>query len=198
MTHIIELQERDYKILDDIKEFKTVLAEDVAKLYWNDPKIKNSLLCCQKRLKLLTDNRKLSRTRENTTSSYYYYKGKRPIQLRHKSLIYKLYVQIATQSDIQVVKYQTEKEFTDDKGQVLRCDLFLVIKKNEDYIPVICECNLAHIYKEKYTYFIQSESYKQYFGGNNPLIIDVTKFSRSISSIPVTTVRIDEINKLIL
>lgn len=195
---IIELQERDQSILNDISIFKTVQAEDVAKLYWNDPKIKNSLLCCQKRLKLLYENKKVNRWRENTTSSYYYYIGKKSTQIRHKALIYKLYVQIATQSDIQVVKYSTEKEFKDDRGNLLRADLFLVIKKNEDYIPVIAEVDLAHIYKEKYTYFIQSESYKQYFGGNNPLIIDVTKFSRSISSIPITTVRIDEINELVL
>lgn len=194
---IIELQDRDKAILSDIKEFKTVLAEDVAKLYWNDPKIKNSLLCCQKRLKLLYENKKLNRWRENTTSSYYYYNGKKSTQLKHQALIYKLYVQIATQSDIQVVKYQTEKEFKDDRGNLLRADLFLVIKKNDDYIPIICECNLAHIYKEKYTYFIQSESYKQYFP-IKPIIIDVTRFSRSISSINITTVRIDEINELVL
>lgn len=188
---IIELQERDLKILEDIKLFKTVLAEDVCKMYWNNSK--NGLLCTQRRLRLLHENKKLNRWRENTTSSYYYYKGKKPIQLKHNSLIYKLYVRLATQEDI--VKFYTEKEFKNNKGESLRCDLFLIVKKGTEYIPVICEVNLAHIYKDKWTYFINSGSYKKYFP-IAPIILDVTRFNRSISSIPIITIRLNEIENI--
>ena len=151
----MKMTDRDYKIIEFIKEFKIVSSSTIARLYFP------SLATAERRLKKLVDHRKLFRTRDNIISEYIYY-IKKPTNLKHCILIAEVYSKLATNKDIQLIKYKREYEIK-FRAKTFRTDLMAVIKSNNKLIPILIEIDLTKSYKDKYTEYINSKHYQQKF-----------------------------------
>lgn len=152
---MMKMTDRDYKIIEFIKEFKIVSSSTIARLYFP------SLATAERRLKKLVDHRKLFRTRDNIISEYIYY-IKKPTNLKHCILIAEVYSKLATNKDIQLIKYKREYEIK-FRAKTFRTDLMAVIKSNNKLIPILIEIDLTKSYKDKYTEYINSKHYQQKF-----------------------------------
>ena len=152
---MMKMTDRDYKIIEFIKEFKIVSTTTIARLYFP------SLATAERRLKKLVDHKKLLRTRDNIISEYVYY-IKKPTNLKHCILIAEVYSKLATNKDIQLIKYKREYEIK-FRAKTLRTDLMAVIKSNNKLIPILIEIDLTKSYKDKYTEYINSKYYQQKF-----------------------------------
>lgn len=169
----IELQKRDIEIINTIKEFKAIRANELASLHFEG---KNALLLCQRRLTKLTENKKqLRRWRASILEPYYYYYGSKPKQLVHMAKVAEVYTHLKKHYDI--LKYSVEKEFKFANGKSLRADLMVVLKTKNNYIKVVLvEVNRSHIYSYKWDSFILEGYYKQYMP-TEPIVLDVSKFN---------------------
>ena len=153
---MMKMTDRDFKIIDFIKEFKCVSTTTIARLYFP------SLATAERRLKKLVDNKKLLRARDNIISEYVYY-IKKPTNLKHCILIAEVYSKLATNKDIQLIKYKREYEIK-FRAKTLRTDLMAVIRtKDNKLVPILIEIDLTKSYKDKYTEYITSKHYQQKF-----------------------------------
>lgn len=177
------MTDRDYKIIEFIKEFKIVSSSTIARLYFP------SLATAERRLKKLVDHKKLLRTRDNIISEYVYY-IKKPTNLKHCILIAEVYSKLATNKDIQVIKYKREYEIK-FRAKTLRTDLMAVIKSNNKLIPILIEIDLTKSYKDKYTEYINSKYYQQKFP-MIPVIVVVSNRTPK-ANIPVKWFKLNEI-----
>lgn len=75
---------RDTEIIDFISEYKVASTATIAEIMFP------SLSACQKRLKVLHDNKQINRIRDNINSQYIYF-TKQPKQLRHSILVTDFY-----------------------------------------------------------------------------------------------------------
>lgn len=152
---MMKMTDRDFKIIDFIKEFKCVSTTTIARLYFP------SLATAERRLKKLVDHKKILRTRDNIISEYIYY-IKKPTNVKHCYIIAEVYSKLATNKDIQLIKYKREYEIK-YRAKTLRTDLMAVIKSNNKLIPILIEIDLTKSYKDKYTEYINSKYYQQKF-----------------------------------
>lgn len=153
---MMKMTNRDFKIIDFIKEFKCVSTTTIARLYFP------SLATAERRLKKLVENKKLLRARDNIISEYVYY-IKKPTNLKHCILIAEVYSKLATNKDIQLIKYKREYEIK-FRAKTLRTDLMAVIRtKDNKLVPILIEIDLTKSYKDKYTEYINSKHYQQKF-----------------------------------
>lgn len=152
---MLQLTDRDMKVINFIKEFKMASTSTIARLFFP------SKATAEKRLRKLVDNRKLFRTRETILDEYVYY-IKRPTNSKHCILIAEIYSKLATNKDIQLIKYNREYEIK-FRTKSLRTDLMAVIKSNGKLIPILIEIDLTKAYKDKYTEYINSKYYQQKF-----------------------------------
>lgn len=191
----IELQARDIEIINTIKEFKAIRANELASLYFEG---KNALLLCQRRLTKLTENKKqLRRWRASILEPYYYYWGSKPKQLVHMAKVAEVYAHLKKHYDI--LKYTVEKEFKFGNGKSLRADLMVILRTEANDIKVLLvEVNRSHIYSYKWDSFILDGYYKQ-FMPSEPIILDVSKFaSYKTNTKNVIHVRENEINSIVI
>lgn len=152
---MMKMTDRDYKIIEFIKEFKIVSTTTIARLYFP------SLATAERRLKKLVEHKKLLRTRDNIISEYVYY-TKKPTNIKHSLMIADIYSKLATNKDIQLIKYKREYEIK-FRAKTLKTDLMAVIKSNNKLVPILIEIDLTKAYKDKYTEYINSKYYQQKF-----------------------------------
>lgn len=180
---MMKMTDRDYKIIEFIKEFKAVSTTTIARLYFP------SLATTERRLKKLVEHKKLLRTRDDVISEYYYY-TKRPTNIKHCLIIADIYSKLATNKDIQLIKYKREY-LIKYRVKELRTDLMVVIKSNNKLIPILIEIDLTKAYKDKYTEYIQSKYYTQLFP-MAPKIISISNRTPK-SSIDLLWFKLNEI-----
>ena len=181
---MMKMTDRDFKIIDFIKEFKCVSTTTIARLYFP------SLATAERRLKKLVDNKKLLRARDNIISEYVYY-IKKPTNLKHCILIAEVYSKLATNKDIQLIKYKREYEIK-FRAKTLRTDLMAVIRtKDNKLVPILIEIDLTKSYKDKYTEYITSKHYQQKF----PMIPKIICISNRTpkSSINIIWYKLDQV-----
>lgn len=180
---MMKMTDRDYKIIEFIKEFKIVSSSTIARLYFP------SLATAERRLKKLVDHKKLFRTRDDVISEYIYY-IKKPTNLKHCILIADVYSKLATNKNIQLIKYKREYEIK-FRAKTFRTDLMAVIKSNNKLIPILIEIDLTKSYKDKYTEYINSKHYQQKF----PMIPVIVVISNRTpkTRIPVKWHKLNEI-----
>lgn len=152
---MMKMTDRDYKVIEFIKEFRIASASTIARLYFP------SLATAERRLKKLVDNRKLYRTRDDVISEYVYY-TKKPTNIKHSLMIADIYSKLAINKDIQLIKYKREYEIK-FRAKTLKADLMAVIKSNNKLVPILVEIDLTKSYKDKYTEYINSKYYQQLF-----------------------------------
>lgn len=152
---MMKMTDRDYKVIEFIKEFRIASASTIARLYFP------SLATAERRLKKLVDNRKLYRTRDDVISEYVYY-TKKPTNIKHSLMIADIYSKLATNKDIQLIKCKREYEIK-FRAKTLKADLMAVIKSNNKLVPILIEIDLTKAYKDKYTEYINSKYYQQKF-----------------------------------
>lgn len=162
---MMKMTDRDYKIIEFIKEFKAVSTTTIARLYFP------SLATAERRLKKLVEHKKLLRTRDDVISEYYYY-TKKPTNIKHCLIIADIYSKLTTDSNIQLIKYKREYEIK-FRAKTLRTDLMVVIKSNNKLIPVLIEIDLTKSYKNKYDEYINQYYYRQLFP-MEPVIVVVS------------------------
>lgn len=184
MTNI-KLTQRDYEVLQFIKEYKVADINTIQALFFP------SIPTAEKRLRKLCEAKKLNRSRANILEPYVYYKNSKPTNLKHSLAIARVYSIL--QSEYEVVKCKREWECK-YYSKTLRPDLMLVIRRYGKLIPLLIEVDLSKAYKNKYDTFIKSEYYKQYFPVS-PIIIVISNRTPK-SNTNIVWLRLDEIDKL--
>ena len=183
------LNDRDYQILEQMKVFH-IMTNKCASIYFEG---KNPIICASRRLKKLYELKSnINRYRENVTSEYIYYYGKRRGNYKHDLVRLEAYTMLKQNTQIKIIKYKLEKEFIINNTKV-RCDLCLVVKNlvNNQIIPILLEVDLSHRHNtNKY----KDLDYNKYFGGTKPLIISVGRFAPTTDD--VLFIKLDEIEKL--
>lgn len=158
---MIKMTDRDFQIIEFIKEFKAVKASTIARLYFP------SLATAERRLKKLCEIKKLHRNRDTIISEYYYY-IKRPTNIKHSLVMADVYSLIKTRYPI--IKYKREYEIK-YRNITLRTDLMMVLKINNKPIPLLIEVDLTKAYKDKYSDYISKNYYQQKFGVKPEVIV---------------------------
>lgn len=182
------LNDRDYQILEMMKTFH-IMTNKCASIYFEG---KNPTTCASRRmLKLYEFKSNINRHRENVTSEYIYYYGKRRGNYKHDLIRLEAYTMLKQNPQIKIIKFKLEKEFVINNTKV-RCDLCVIVKNlvNNQIIPILLEVDLSHRYNNKY----KDLDYNKYFGGIKPLIISVGRFTPTTDD--VLFIKLDEIEKL--
>lgn len=183
------LNDRDYQILEQMKVFH-IMTNRCASIYFNG---KNSTTCASRRLKKIYELKStINRYRENVTSEYIYYYGKRRGNYKHDLIRLEAYTMLKQNTQIKIIKYKLEKEFIINNKKV-RADLCLVVKDKitNKLIPILVEIDLSHRHNsDKY----KDLDYNKYFGGTKPIIISVGKFTPTTDD--VLFIKLNEIEKL--
>ena len=185
------LTERDYQIIEFIKEFKAVTADDIAELYFANSNNKQAL--ARRRLLKISEAKPLNIYRKDILHPNIYYFNNRPINLKHTLLITKLYVHLKTHYNI--LKYSREYEIKYSIGKALRCDLMTVILINNKPIPYIFEIDIKAPYNKKYDDYILNNYYKTKFP-IPPTIVSISKFNTVKSNTDVKLINIDNIDNM--
>lgn len=183
-----KITQRDTEIVNFVREFKAVNSNVIQELYFP------SVNMCNKRLKILTEMRKLNRYRKDILQEYTYYIGKRPTNIKHSSTIANVYSKFKCNKEIQIVKYKKEYPIKYANGKELRTDLMVICRYNNRIYPLLIEADLSHRYKEKYTEYIQQDYYKNKFMVK-PIIISISNFEPA-SSIDIHWIKLNELDKL--
>ena len=172
-----KLSERDYQILDDMKQFK-IMSVKCASIYFEG---KNPTTCASRRLlKIYELKTNINRYRENVTSEYIYYYNSKPTNWKHDLVRLEAYCQLKKNPNIEIIKYKLEKEFIINNKKV-RCDLCVIVKDKitNKIIPMLIEIDLSHRYNDKYKYL----DYNSYFGGTKPIILSIGRFTPTTDNI---------------
>lgn len=184
------LNDRDYQILEMMKTFH-IMTNRCASIYFNG---KNPTTCASRRLKKLYELKSnINRYRENVTSEYIYYYGKRRGNYKHDLIRLEAYTMLKQNPNVKIIKYKLEKEFIINNNTKVRCDLCLVVKNKitNKLIPVLLEVDLSHRHNaNKY----KNLDYNSYFGGVKPIIISVGRFTPTTND--VVFIKLNEIEKL--
>jgi hypothetical protein len=163
MTRIL-MTDRDYAIIEFVKEFKCVSTTTLTRLFFK------SQATAERRLKKLVECRKLYRTRESVISEYCYYIKRKPTNVKHCLIIADIYSRIKTHPDYQLIKYKREYELKYN-SKSLRTDLMTVIKINNKLVPLLVEIDLTKKYKNKYSEYIAQGYYQQKFGAEPEVLV---------------------------
>ena len=163
MTRIL-MTDRDYAIIEFIKEFKCVSTTTLTRLFFK------SQATAERRLKKLVEAKKIHRTRDSVISEYIYYIKKRPTNIKHSLIISDVYSKLMTEQSIQLIKYKREYELK-FKSKSLRTDLMAIIKSNDKLIPILIEIDLTKKYKDKYSEYIAQGYYQQKFGAKPEVLV---------------------------
>ena len=182
---MIKLTERDYEIINFVKEYKAVDINTIARLYFP------SLATAEKRLRKLVESKKLNRSRANILEPYVYYRGTKPTNIKHSLALSQVYSIL--QSEYEVVKCKREWECK-YYNKVLRPDLMLVIRRYGKLFSLFIEVDLSKSYKNKYDTFITSNYYQNYFP-MQPIIVVISNRTPS-SSIDLVWLKLDEVEKI--
>lgn len=185
----IEMQDRDYEIIQFLKEFKVADSKIIADLFFSG--CKNSILVANRRLKKLVDNKKINRNvdRKILEGYLYYPKGiSKPSNWKHSLEITRLYVNLVKK--YQVVKYKREYEIRYSNGKLLRADLMAVLKINGKLIPYLFEIDLKAPYNKKYDEYIINGYWKNKFPCP-PTIVSISRFKHVKSNCNVKLIPVD-------
>ena len=184
MSNIVVLNDRDKQIINFLQEFKIADTNTIARLFFP------SVQSCSKRLKKLTDARKIYHKRDNILQQYQYY-TKYPTNVKHSLAISKIYSLIVA-SGYQVLK--VKREYTIKyRDKELRCDLLVIIRnKQGKVVPIIFEIELSKCYDNKYTLYISKGYYKQLFG-EKPIVVVCYKDRVPKSDIEILAYKLDDL-----
>ena len=185
----IKLQDRDIEIIQFLKEFKVADSKIIADLFFSDSK--NKILVTNRRLKKLTEAKKINRNcdRQMLEGFIYYPKGsKKPTNWKHSLEITRLYLNLV--KNYKVVKYKREYEIKYSNGKLLRSDFMCVLNINDKLIPFIFEINLNRPYNHKYDEYIQGKFYLNKFPVE-PQIVSISRFKHVKSNCNVKLIPVD-------
>ena len=164
----MKLTNRDRELLSFIREYKCANTGTIERLFFK------SKQTAQKRLKILSDNKKLKKVREDINVPYTYYINKKPRNIVHTNTISEIYSYLSTNDNIKLIKAKREYEIK-YRNKSIRADLMAVIKINNKIIPLLIEVDLNKTYSNKYTEYITNGYYKQLFP-IKPIIISISKY----------------------
>ena len=185
----IEMQDRDYEIINFVKEFKVADSKIIAEMFFSG--CKNSILVANRRLKKLTEAKKINRNvdRKILEGYLYYPRGiSKPTNWKHSLEITRLYVNLVKK--YQVVKYKREYEIRYSNGKLLRADLMAVLKINGKLIPCLFEIDLKAPYNKKYDEYIQGKYYLNKFP-IEPQVVSVSRFKHVKSNCNVKLISVN-------
>lgn len=144
------LTSRDFEVIDFVKKFKVATTQNVADVFFP------SLSACQKRMKIIADEKKLIRARDSINNSFIYY-HKQPKQLKHSLLVTRFYAELVKRCEVK--KFIVEPDF-----DYLRPDaVFMYSHKGRNTVGVLeVEISNKGFDWVKYERFIRTEDYKKY------------------------------------
>lgn len=149
---MIKLTERDYQIIDFLKNVKVAYTNTINILFFN------SLRACQSRLKKLVDGKYIRCFRPNKFSQNIYYIGIRCSNWKHK-IIFSNLIGKLKELDIEVIKYVTPIKISS-----IIADGFIAIKKNDINQIYLVEVELTKYFNvKKYEDLYYNRGYKEKF-----------------------------------
>ena len=183
----MKLTDRDIRLLNFLKEYKCANTGTIERLFFK------SKQTAQKRLKILTDNKKIKKVRENINTEYTYYINKKPRNIPHTTAISEVYSYLSTSDDIKLIKAKREYEIK-YRNKSIRADLMAVVKVNDKIIPLLIEIDLNKTYNNKYTEYISNSYYRQLFP-IKPIIISISKYKPKSSVKIIHFKNVEEFSK---
>jgi hypothetical protein len=148
------ITKKDQDVINFIEDFHIATCTQLHKLFYD-----TSIQYCRKRLKYLTDNQVLKRTRSTIDNSYAYYE-KKPAQLHHDLIRSELYTAIKSRYDL--LQWENEAPVGN-----IRPDALCYIKHSGIVFPVMIEIHLSNGFNfDKY-----KQDFKPFFGVNPRVII---------------------------
>lgn len=90
---------RDYEIIEFVSYYKVASTDTIQQLFFP------SLRICQRRLKILHEQKHLNRSRDSINNQYVYYL-RRPAQLRHSLLVTDFYRELSKYCNVEVFKIE--------------------------------------------------------------------------------------------
>ena len=184
MTNI-KLTQRDYEVLQFIKEYKVADINTIQALFFP------SIPTAEKRMKKLCEARKLNRSREDILHPYVYYKNSKPSNLKHSLALSQIYSIL--QSEYEVVKERREYQFK-YYNKILQPDLLVVIRRYGKLIPLLIEVDLSKAYKNKYDSFINNKVYQNFFP-IEPIVLVISNYTPK-SNTNIVWIRLEELNNI--
>lgn len=153
---------RDLEVVDFLNEYKVASTSTIQELFFP------SLLTCQKRLKILSDEKRIKRIRDNINNQYIYF-TKNHKQLRHSLLVTDFYRELHKRTS-EVLAFKIEPVLGD-----IRPDAVMGYKINgKGYLGLLeIEISNKGFKADKYNDFFDG-GFKKYFP-SCPYIFVVTK-----------------------
>ena len=148
MKRII-LTDRDYKIIEFIKDFKAATTSTIADMFFP------SLRTAQRRLKYLVEHGYIKAYQEHITLEKIYYINKRPSQLKH-SLILSSFIAELKKANIEILKYKVQFKL----GNTIPDCLLVLRYNNKNYIYLVEVENTKAFNVKKYEDLYYSRAYK--------------------------------------
>lgn len=146
----IVLQERDYNIIQFLKDFKVATTSTIADIFFN-----SSIRPTQRRLKFLTEHGYIRAYQENIITQKVYYIKRKPAQIKH-SLILSSFIAELKKNNIDIIKYKVSY-----KLENIIADCFLALKiNNKNYIYFVEVENTKKLDVKKYEDLYYSRKYK--------------------------------------
>lgn len=178
---MIVLTERDKAIIEFISNCPS-RSDIICETFF-----KNSLVCCQKRLKLLVEYDFLKRDREFTSQHYIYYTKKRPRQIEHTLQISKYYSKLLLEGK-NVVKFSINRPIS----QKLITDAIIAIQERDKIkmylLEVEISSNNVNPKLQKYQSFYESGEVVNVFSCE-PEIIFITNKLLVNSTLPINKIK---------
>lgn len=175
------LTERDKKVIEFISNCPSQ-SSIIADTFFN-----SSLICCQRRLKLLAENRLIRRYRDYIGQHFIYYVGKKPYQVDHCLQASMYYSNLLLQGK-NVIKFSINKPI----GNNLITDAIIGIEEKGNVHVFLLEVEISkNSIKNKikaYEEFYHSGEVKEVFGCS-PKIIFITGKAVRTNNLPVEVIR---------
>lgn len=179
MKRII-LTDRDYKIIEFIKDFKAATTSTIADIYFP------SLRTAQRRLKYLSEHGYIKAYQEHITLEKIYYIKKKPSQLKH-SLILSSFIAELKKANIEILKYKVQFKL----GNTIPDCLLVLSYNNKNYIYLVeCENKKAFNVK-KYEDLYYSRAYKDKLPTFPSIIVISNRTVKKSNKFDVIDIRLD-------
>ena len=127
------ITKRDQDIINFLELFRVVTSNQIHHLFFPTTSYQYS----RQRLRYLSDNLYIKRTRSTIDNSYAYYTGYKPVQLHHDLIRAELYTAIKQQYEV----LEWHNEFTIDH---IRPDALTYIRNKGIVYPVLVEVHLSN------------------------------------------------------
>lgn len=179
----MKLTNRDLEIFKFLEEVQVAESSSIAKMFFG-----GNIRPCQRRLKILYDNKYIKRIdREFINQEYIYYLKRKPqFQLEHKLYISRFVSELKMLGDIEIIKIKMPLKIFN-----VICDGFVAFKHKDKFYQYFIEIELTKNFNaNKYIELHYSNEWKSKLKAFPPIVVISNKNFKS-SELNIVNVKLD-------